>query len=214
MAFDLDDTLFDRRSALCRLLESWLGADQAGSAAEEIIAADGNGHRPRSVFFAWLAGRFPSLIANGPELAARFRRELPACIEPDSDVLDSLGQLEADGIPIALLSNGSAAFQQEKLRACGAIPFFQKSHRLFSSALGFEKPDPRAFHALIEVLEAEPPEILFVGDDPLRDIEGARGAGLRSCRLRRPDREVMERDADLVIDSFQELAGILRTKCA
>lgn len=209
VAFDLDDTLFDRRAALWRLLEQWLGAEAARDLAPEVIAADGNGHAPRRDFLRWLAGRCPSLGEDATSLATRFRRELPLWIVPDMATLESLEILRSQGLPLALLSNGSASFQSAKLKACGAMPFFRKSHSLFSSTLGFEKPDMRAFGAVAELLETNAGEILFVGDDPQRDIMGARNAGMQTCRLRRPDRGVAEIEADRVIDSLGELPGIL-----
>lgn len=209
VAFDLDDTLFDRRTALLCLLDRWGGTEEGCDLAAEVLAADRNGHAPRQDFFRWFASRCPSLGADNFSLAARFRRELPACIVPDPVTLESLEVLQSEGLPLALLSNGNTSFQSAKLKACGAMPFFQKSHRLFSSTLGFEKPDPRAFGAVVELLGIDAGEILFVGDDPQRDIMGARNAGMQTCRLRRPDRDVSETEADRVIDSLGELPGLL-----
>lgn len=54
---------------------------------------------------------------------------------------------------------------------------------MFSGDLRLRKPHPRLFAAGISSLGEEvPPErVLFVGDDPERDIAGARAAGLRTC---------------------------------
>ena len=51
---------------------------------------------------------------------------------------------------------------------------------------GFFKPDPRPFRRLLELLEAEASEALFVGDSLEHDIAGARGVGMRTVWVR-PD---------------------------
>jgi len=45
---------------------------------------------------------------------------------------------------------------------------------------GYEKPDPRLFHVAVAALGRAPGEVLYVGDDPERDVAGARRAGLRA----------------------------------
>lgn len=185
VAFDLDDTLFDRRAALKLWLERWLGGIEAAAVFAAVLERDGSGHAPRQEFHAWLDRRFPALAPTG----IRFRREFPACIVPDPAVPAVLARLRAAGIRTAVLSNGSPAFQRAKLRACGAEPFFDRSDVLISGVLGIAKPDPRAFQVLLETLSLHAPDVLFVGDDPLRDIAGASAAGLMACQLLRPGRE-------------------------
>ena len=50
---------------------------------------------------------------------------------------------------------------------------------LISGELGFRKPHPLVFRKLVEHLEAEKNQILYVGDDPEPDIAGAQRAGLQ-----------------------------------
>jgi putative hydrolase of the HAD superfamily len=47
-----------------------------------------------------------------------------------------------------------------------------------SSRVGVVKPDPRIFQAALDRLGIEPHEAVFVGDNPGRDMEGARGLGM------------------------------------
>ena len=44
--------------------------------------------------------------------------------------------------------------------------------------VGATKPDPRPFEAALRALEVSPEQAVYVGDDPTRDFEGARRAGL------------------------------------
>ena len=210
VGFDLDDTLFDRRAALARLMVKWLGATEAAGSMTEVLERDGCGQAVREEFHEWLAGRFPALGGDAKLVARHFRRDFPGCVRPDADTIRVLARLKAAGIKMAILSNGTEATQYAKLRACGAASYFPRHCVLISAAFGFPKPDPRAFGALAEALEIAPAEILFVGDDPRRDIAGAREAGLPTCRLRRPGRCPCEPEADMVIDSLADLLSLPR----
>ena len=185
VAFDLDDTLFDRRAALEILLDKWYSW---AVLVEDVFAVDRDGQAPREELFTWLAERFPGSGDDARSLARRFHQEFPACVTPDPAAVEVLDWLRASGVPLGLLSNGSPGMQMAKLRACGAAGHFSKECCLFSGAIRLEKPDPRAFRLLASRLGCEPRDILFVGDDPLRDIAGAAAAGMMTCRLKRRGR--------------------------
>ncbi len=53
---------------------------------------------------------------------------------------------------------------------------------LVSGDLGYRKPHPRVFQSLIEALGVPPASIVFVGDDPRTDVQGARLAGMQPVR--------------------------------
>jgi putative hydrolase of the HAD superfamily len=61
-----------------------------------------------------------------------------------------------------------------------------------SSELGFDKPDPRIFARAVELSRYAPNEVLHVGDDPGRDWQAARAAGLHVYELRRPQNSLRE----------------------
>jgi putative hydrolase of the HAD superfamily len=60
------------------------------------------------------------------------------------------------------------------------------SHVFLSSELGADKPDPLIFHRALKLSAVSPNETLHVGDDPVRDWEAARSAGLEVFKLKRP----------------------------
>ena len=59
------------------------------------------------------------------------------------------------------------------------------SHVFLSSELGADKPDPEIYRRALQLSNATPGETLHVGDDPVRDWEGAADAGLSVFRLER-----------------------------
>jgi putative hydrolase of the HAD superfamily len=70
------------------------------------------------------------------------------------------------------------------LEHLGVSKFF--SHVFLSSELGADKPDPEIFRRALRLSNARPAETLHVGDDPGRDWEAARSAGLEVFQLARP----------------------------
>jgi HAD superfamily hydrolase (TIGR01549 family) len=114
-----------------------------------------------------------------PEHALRYRAicyglvdELVTPIEGARDVLTALSER---GVPTAILTNGWSPLQQRKIaRALG-----YGGPILVSDELGILKPAPAAFGKLVEVLGVAPERVWFVGDNPLTDIAGSQGVGMR-----------------------------------
>jgi putative hydrolase of the HAD superfamily len=51
---------------------------------------------------------------------------------------------------------------------------------LFSSEIGWRKPDPRVFTEILGRMGLPARSVWFVGDEWVADIEGARDAGMRA----------------------------------
>ncbi len=58
--------------------------------------------------------------------------------------------------------------------------------------MGADKPDPFIFQRALELTNATAHESLHVGDDPVRDWQGAAAAGLRVFELERPRRSLRD----------------------
>jgi putative hydrolase of the HAD superfamily len=59
----------------------------------------------------------------------------------------------------------------------GMTPFFDVV--LVSGQLGYRKPHPRVFHALLEHFQVPKEQTVFVGDNLEADIQGAQQAGIQ-----------------------------------
>jgi putative hydrolase of the HAD superfamily len=70
------------------------------------------------------------------------------------------------------------------LQHLGISKFF--AHIFISSEIGADKPDPEIYRRALKLIDLKPNEVLHVGDDPQRDWEAARTAGLSIFRLDRP----------------------------
>lgn len=84
------------------------------------------------------------------------------------------------GIPIAVLTNGTSRLSSDLTKLGIDKRFF----RVFNSAeLGFCKPDKKIYEYVIEQLNCEPSEILFV-DDSLSHIQVAEELGMNTHHYR------------------------------
>jgi putative hydrolase of the HAD superfamily len=117
-------------------------------------------------------------------MEAVFAQYPPDWCEPD--IADTLGRVRNEGITISLFSNTGF------VRAGTLRRFFDHStlagifdFQLYSDELGFAKPDPYCFNAILEGVQQLRPlpanAILHVGDNPVADYGGAKAAGMQAA---------------------------------
>jgi putative hydrolase of the HAD superfamily len=115
----------------------------------------------------------------------RERRRYPLFPE----VPEFLEALRERGAVPVLLTNGVPDLQREKLFGAGLAGAFALT--LISGEVGLGKPDPGLFRMALAAFGAGPEEAVMVGDNPERDIQGARLAGIRAVFVdrgfRKPD---------------------------
>jgi len=96
-----------------------------------------------------------------------------------TEVLEALsGRFE-----LAVISNFDGRLRMI-LEHLGVSQFF--SHVFLSSELGADKPDREIYRRALSLSGANSEETLHVGDDPVRDWEGATATGLSVFRVERP----------------------------
>ena len=123
---------------------------------------------------------------DGEELAGCYRQICYDLVEemvvPVPGAVECIRALVAEGIPVAILTNGWSELQERKIEhALGTFP----GPVLVSDLLGAYKPSAEAFRQLEEALGVTPAELWYVGDNPIADIAGARAYGLRAVWLNR-----------------------------
>lgn len=194
VAFDLDNTLWDVGPVLERAelrLHAWLSehcpripervSREQMRAARESLARDEphNAHDFTYLRVAALArharecGYDEAVALRAFEVFFAARNDLDLF----PDVRPALERLQSR-YPLATLSNGNA-----DLARIGLAEFFVLS--LNARQIGVGKPHPRCFERLAHDLRLEPHDILYVGDDPVLDVEAARAAGLKTAWVNR-----------------------------
>ncbi len=216
VAFDLDNTLWDAEPVIeraeVRLLE-WLKEHypripervslQEMRAARQQLAAE-EPHRAHDLTYLRTAalarharecGYDESVAELAFEVFIAARHEL----EVFEDVPVALERLRERYV-LGSLTNGNA-----DLRRIGLSDYFMVS--LSPRDTGVAKPHPAGFARLAEELGVRPQEILYVGDDPFLDVEGARSAGLRTAWMNRRGAPWPAdlAEADLVVTDCREL---------
>jgi FMN hydrolase / 5-amino-6-(5-phospho-D-ribitylamino)uracil phosphatase len=94
-----------------------------------------------------------------------------------SDVLPALQTLTTR-YPLLTLSNGNA-----DLKTIGIDRYFVASFA--AREVGALKPDPIAFRHVLRHLQLAPEQVLYVGDDPHADVQGARSVGMQAVWVNR-----------------------------
>lgn len=92
---------------------------------------------------------------------------------------------------LGIVTNGVPDLQREKLAGSCALGWFQAS--VVSGEIDCGKPDPAIFQHICRELGVRPEECVMVGDNPERDVAGARAAGCRSIWVQRNGRRPDER---------------------
>ena len=195
--FDLDDTLWPIVPVIIRaemVLYEWLqthapsvaqqcSIDSLRARRGELIAA--NPHFKVDLWSLRHAALTEAFVGVGEDVAKVDHAmtafsEARNAVTPYDDVVPALQRLTGR-VAIGSISNGSA-----DLAAIGLAQHFSVS--LAAHELGSAKPDPAIFLAACEALQVRPIEAVYVGDDPLLDVEGAQKAGLRAVWINRFER--------------------------
>ncbi|MFL4474836.1 HAD family hydrolase [Paeniglutamicibacter sp. MACA_103] len=204
--FDIDDTLVDLNSAAIKgfhqlTAEDFSGvpaavrehvardyADDAAGAYERYMAGELTflGQRVERIRRAYgLVGfEAPPAAALGA-WSARYEEVVQSMWAPFPDVHACLDALDAMSIPYGAVSNNGESYQRNKLELSG---LGRIEMLVGSDTAGAPKPDPRPFHAGCRMLGTTPGSTLYVGDNPVNDVQGAKDAGLQGILLdRAPD---------------------------
>jgi HAD superfamily hydrolase (TIGR01509 family) len=78
----------------------------------------------------------------------------------------------------------------------------------YSDEVGYRKPDPEIFRRTLAGLGAEAHHAAHVGDNPIADVTGAQGAGMRGVHLAAGGRPPATH-ADVVVTDLRHLVGRL-----
>lgn len=215
VVFDLDNTLLDREALFMRVAEAFyeehLHAKTSATRAHAVarmVEWDADGYADRRGMLMRWTSEWPETGLDLESLQAWYRLATEQQVRPDREVNALLGHLNDRGVPWGIATNGSSS-QRIKCQAAGLshlAPFI-----LVSEEVGYAKPDPRIFAAALRSTGLSTPEqVLFVGDNPEADIDGAKSFGMRAAWVRRGRQYPPGlRAPEYVIDAVTEIRGIV-----
>ncbi len=228
LLFDIDDTLFSttefaeraRRNSVAAMVRLGLRLDEEALLREllEVIAESPSNYDKhydrllKRLSPEALGGVNPAILLAGAVVAYHDTkiREL----RPFPGVLDLLAALhDRTHLVLGVLTEGLEVKQAEKVLRLGLCPYLHPRAIFISDQLAISKTNPKFYRRALATLSFAPSEVMFVGDNPLTDIEPAKGAGMITVRTLgagkyadRPCRVV----PDYEVRDFAELGAILR----
>lgn len=223
--FDLDDTLWPIIPVIKRaeeVLYEWLIVHAPGVArqftveslrARRLAMLEENPRYQLDLRALRHAGLTEAFSSCGEELA-KVEQAMTIfsaarnAVTPFDDVVPALARLRSR-VTLGSVSNGVA-----DLEAIGLAHYFKAS--IAAHSFGAAKPDAAIFHAACETLGIQPGEAVYVGDDPVIDVEGAQKAGLRAVWMNRAELEPSRTlpghiQPDAICTSLHELDQWLNT---
>ena len=215
LIFDLDNTLLDRQATFVRVAGTFYDEHLCAAmsvtrddAIAKMVQWDGDGYsNKQEMFTQWLC-EWPEAGLDMGTLTKWYRSAMERQVQPDMEVNKFLTYLNDQQVPWGIVTNGSRN-QHRKCQAAGLsqlAPFI-----IVSEEAGYAKPDPRIFRDALKAIGLTSPEqIMFIGDNPLADIDGAKRFGMKAAWIRRGRQYPVDlQPPDHVIDFVTEVRHVV-----
>jgi 2-haloacid dehalogenase len=134
-------------------------------------------------------------------------------IQPFPEVPSALAELQAMGLPLAILSNGSVHSIQSVVSHSGLTSRF--AHLISVEKVEVFKPHPKVYHLAEEAFDRQRSQLLFVSSNAW-DAAGARHYGFPVCWINRTGNtfEELGQSPDHIIEGLDQLPSLLKQVCA
>lgn len=110
---------------------------------------------------------------------------------------------------VSILTNGQEGHQKDKVRTLGMYDYIG-DHAIFTSeGIGYAKPDAKAFQTVCDRLSIPYDTMYYIGDNYIKDMEGAKAAGLHTIHFNRHNlQEGMA--SDYIVYNEDQLVALLK----
>lgn len=178
VVFDYGEVLCHRTEALPKIAAS-LGVAAEPFAAAYWAARDAYDRGSTDLAYWQEIAAALGVELDADRVAELTRADLDGWMDTDPAMLALVAELDAAGVPLALLSNAPATHGQAFRHQEWSRHF---RHFIISGDHGCAKPDPEIWRILTDTLGAAPADCFFL-DDRQVNVDGARAAGLRAERF-------------------------------
>ena len=117
------------------------------------------------LYHAYFNAFFKALRQQGPALQAK----------------NFLKKCKKQKIPVCLVTDMQALVQTQKLKALKLTSYVDLM--VSNDEAGFDKPNPQIFLQALKKLNLKKKDVIMIGNDMQRDIEGAKKLGISSYRV-------------------------------
>lgn len=145
----------------------------------------------------WLLPDYPTeIIAAAAGRLTRFWRDVDGRRIPRSDVKATLLELRRRGYTMGIIANTITETEiPDWMVEDGVAGCFKAV--ILSSKVRIRKPDPAIYTLAARAIGAKPENCAYIGDNPIRDVEGTRAAGFgMMIRIDEPDTIAKEPQSD------------------
>ena len=198
--FDLDQTLLDRNTSLKSFL-NWQVNDlqliyqaQKEIFIQRFIELDANGSVWKDLVYRQLIDEFKIVQYSEQQFLESYIQDFNKFCVAFDGVGETIVKLHQDGFKLGLISNGKTPFQEHNFEA-----------------LGLRKPQVEIFDLACQQLDVLPEQCVFVGDNEIADIQGAKNAGMKTILFDSEQKQIST-EADHCVQSFQEILTVLNIK--
>lgn len=190
--FDLDDTLYDYQSVHELAMEKLkdftcerfgIGGREfdsafswARKAAKSLLGGTAASHN-RMIYCQKMLehlGRNP--VDGALDMYDCYWSAMLSGMKLRDGVMLLLERLRADGVKIAVCTDLTAHIQHRKIRQLDLVPYIDVL--VTSEEAGAEKPSEKIYSLVLEKLELEAEDCLFVGDSQEKDVDAPRRLGM------------------------------------
>jgi putative hydrolase of the HAD superfamily len=131
-------------------------------------------------------------------------------LAPFDDVIPGLERLSRTELLLGVITDGLEMKQAEKLIRLRVAPYFPPQAIFISDRIGISKPNPKLFRRACEALDVSPGQAIYVGDHPVKDIDGANGAGMITVLVNRKGRHSGLPSATKPAYTVTDFGGLLK----
>lgn len=110
---------------------------------------------------------------------------------------------------VSILTNGQEGHQKDKVRTLGMYDYIGDDAIFTSEGIGYAKPDAKAFQTVCDRLSIPYDTMYYIGDNYVKDMEGAKAAGLHTIHFNRHNlQEGMA--SDYIVYNEDQLVALLK----
>jgi putative hydrolase of the HAD superfamily len=129
------------------------------------------------------------------------------------DALEVLKLLYNSDLILGIITAGITIKQSEKLIRLKVMPYLTPSAIFISDQIGISKPNVKLYQRACSDLNIRPSESMYIGDNPMHDIDPPNQIGMVTVRNFRSSRyldQQSQTEPDYEIHNFWDLLDILR----
>ena len=203
--FDLDNTLYDENMLISSVCREFSYRHHLPLDNITYIINDEFRLHSKDIFGDWLR-KIDFYTDSRQEELFTLYQSIDTPLNLYEDAKDFLAFLQSQNVRVGILTNGNLHAQQHKVKLLNLHTSPYEIEYARSNGIEYEKPHINAFIRILNRLNTEAKDSLFIGDNPLTDIAGANHAGILSVWLVRGyGRLIPCDDAKIKITHFDEL---------